>query len=589
MTNAAGADPQGPLDEFEQTAGRGISRRLRGWIIALTVLLVLVAVYVAAQAALASKIPNGTTVLGVAIGGKTADEASALLETQLAARVAEPIGLTAGDHSVELDPSAAGLSVDYPATTDGLTGFSLSPARLISHLAGGKAIDPVVVIDNAKLEAAVAGLAPALASEPVNGSVTIVDGSPVASPASDGTALDSNATADLIADKWPAEAGPYVAPISATEPVIGQSAVDAAMAQASTIVSAPVWVVIGDQRAELPENVVASALTYSPSGAELVPALDAKTIRGAVLDRTTNLETKAEDAYFAFTKKNKPKIKGGQAGTALDGQTAADAVLAAAQTTDRTASVALVESEPKVTKASLEALGVKEVVSEFSTPLTSEPIRTSNIANAGRLLTGTLVAPGETFSLEKTIGPVDAEHGYREAGVIVNGFHTTGMGGGLSQVATTTYNAGFFAGMVDIEHRPHTEWLSRYPEGRESTIYTGSIDVKFRNDSPYGLLLRGWVEGGRFHVEAWSTKYYKVDTTTSGRSNVVAPKTVYSTAQNCEPSGAGNSGFTVSVSRTVTEIESGKTIIDETKTWTYRPTNAIICGKKPSANDKKSE
>jgi len=63
-------------------------------------------------------------------------------------------------------------------------------------------------------------------------------------------------------------------------------------------------------------------------------------------------------------------------------------------------------------------------------------------------------------------------------------------GGGVSQLATTTYNAGFFGGYKDVTHQPHTIYIDRYPAGREATVNYGSIDLQFQNDTSHGVLIR---------------------------------------------------------------------------------------------------
>src|SRR5690606_30864833 len=151
------------------------------------------------------------------------------------------------------------------------------------------------------------------------------------------------------------------------------------------------------------------------------------------------------------------------------------------------------------------------------TPITADPDRNHNLALAAERITGTLLLPGETFSLVETVGPISAANGYRGAPVVVDGRLTDGVGGGMSQVATTTYNAAFLAGLEDVEHTPHSYWFSRYPEGREATVYEGVLDLKFRNTTPYGVLMQAWLADGRLHVATWSTPYWEVETSTSGR------------------------------------------------------------------------
>ena len=118
-------------------------------------------------------------------------------------------------------------------------------------------------------------------------------------------------------------------------------------------------------------------------------------------------------------------------------------------------------------------------------------------------------------------------------------------------------------------------------EGRESTIFTPTIDLKWRNDTPHGALVQSWVAGGRVYVRIWGTPYWTVETATSGRSNVVYPTTVYSQSPTCEAQSAGNPGFTVTVTRRV--LLDG--VEHDTESWTvrYRPQNKVVCGPQPEA------
>jgi len=299
-----------------------------------------------------------------------------------------------------------------------------------------------------------------------------------------------------------------------------------------------------------------------------------------VLTQLPDLLTESADAHFEF-QNDAPVIVPGTPGTSLDPAALAAAVMAASSASDRTAKVDLVQADPAESTAELEALGIKEIVTEFSTPLTSEPRRTTNIANGAAKITGTLVKPGETFSLTDALGPVDAAHGFVQAGAIISGEHTDAWGGGLSQLSTTTFNAAYLAGMEDVAHTPHSEWFARYPEGREATIFTGSIDMKWKNTTPYGALVQAWTANGRTYVRLWGTKYWTVESTTGARTGVVSPTTVYSQSPTCEASSAGNPGFSVTVTRKI--FLNGDLQKTEARTTRYKPQNKVVCGAAPSA------
>ncbi|MFD5330701.1 VanW family protein [Cellulosimicrobium cellulans] len=561
-----------PFDGFEEDTPR------RGWVRGLMWtgigVLVLGGLYTGAQWFFSDKVPSGTSVAGVDVGGLTRTAAQERLESELGPRAAEPVTLTAGEASTTLDPAAAGLTFDAEATAEELTAFSMSPARLWQHLFGGEDEAPVVAVDDAALDAQVEALRGSLEIVPVDGTVQFVDGAPTSTPAADGSALVTDEVPAAITGSWLVTDGPVTLPTEPVEPAITQEETDAALAQAEKVVSAPVVVSVGGQNPELPPEALAAAASFPATDGVLTLTFDGAMLVDSVVDRTNDLLTAADDAHFVF-QDGAPVIEGGEPGTTIDPAAISTAVTTAASGDERTAAVELVESDPEQSVAALEALGIKEKVSEFSTPVPNVPVRTANLRRGAEKVTGTLVKPGETFSLVDTLSPITLEGGYFAAGIVESGRHTEGVGGGLSQMATTTYNAGFFAGLEDVEHRPHSYWFERYPAGREATIFVGSIDMKFKNDTPYGVLMQSWVGGGELHVAIWSTKYYDVETSSSGKSNVVQPTTVTHSGADCAPTPAGSPGFSITNYRKV--YREGELVKDESYRWTYKPDNAVVC------------
>jgi len=235
----------------------------------------------------------------------------------------------------------------------------------------------------------------------------------------------------------------------------------------------------------------------------------------------------------------------------------------------------MVVAEPTVTTPQNE-WGISEMVGEYATPYNSgDAPRTQNLTRGAELVNGTVVKPGEVFSLEKVLGEVDSEHGFADAGVIQNGEHVDAMGGGLSQVATTTFNAGFEAGMDDTEHHPHQYYFERYPAGREATLWTGNLDMKFTNSTPHAVLVQAWLDGEQIHVRMWSTKYYDVSITSSERSNFRPVRTEHGSGPNCEPTSGGQPGFDITVTRT--RKHDGKALPDDVLTTKYDGDVDMIC------------
>jgi vancomycin resistance protein YoaR len=566
-----------PLDEFEPDQPR--RRWLRTTLIVAGVVVVLGGAYVGTAYALADRVPRGTTVAGVDVGGMTAARAEEALTDELGALATQAVPVTAEQITGSVDPAAAGLQLDVAATVDRLTGADLRPQRLWQHLVGGGAEEPVTVVDEAQLDAALEDLAGTLTLAPVDGSVVFADGAPHAVDAADGWSLDVDAARDTLVGTWLTAARPLELTTEVVEPDITQAETETALQDVATrVAAAPVAVQVAEQRVELPVDVLAAVSSFVPQDSALVLQMDGAALVEQVIARSTDLLTVSSDARFEF-QNDAPVIIPGTPGTTLDPATLAGAVATATQTDERVAAVELVQSDPAQTTAALEALGVTQVVSQFSTPLTSEPRRTQNITAGANAINGTLVRPGETFSLTEALGPIDAAHGFTQAGAIVNGEHTDAWGGGLSQLSTTTYNAAYEAGMEDVEHKPHSEWFTRYPAGREATLFTGTLDMAWKNNTPYGALVQAWVAGNDTWVRIWSTPYWEVTSESGPKTNVVQPKTVYSQSATCSPQSAGNPGFRITVTRTVKL--NGAVVATEPSSWTYRPQNRVVCGADP--------
>jgi len=232
-------------------------------------------------------------------------------------------------------------------------------------------------------------------------------------------------------------------------------------------------------------------------------------------------------------------------------------------------------NEPTV-KTPQNEWGISEVIGEFATPYNSgDAPRTQNLTRGAELVNGTVVKPGEVFSLQKVLGEVDSEHGFADAGVIQNGEHSDAMGGGLSQVATTVFNAGFEAGMDDTEHHPHQYYFERYPAGREATLWTGTLDMKFTNSTSHAVLAQAWMDGEQIHVRLWSTKYYDVSITSSDRTNFRPVRTERGSGPDCQPSSGGQQGFDITVTRT--RKHDGKALPDDVLTTKYDGDVNVIC------------
>lgn len=183
--------------------------------------------------------------------------------------------------------------------------------------------------------------------------------------------------------------------------------------------------------------------------------------------------------------------------------------------------------EPEITTDEAKAMGIKERISYFTTYFDpSQSARVNNIRLLAKSLDGALIPPGKVFSVNQWIGPRTAEKGYKEAPTIVNGKLVPSLGGGVCQVATTLFNAVFFAGLPVVERHNHSFYISKYPKGRDATLSYGSLDLKFKNDTSNYILIKSFVGSGSLTVALYGySPGIKVTYETSPFTNIKPFKT----------------------------------------------------------------
>ena len=235
--------------------------------------------------------------------------------------------------------------------------------------------------------------------------------------------------------------------------------------------------------------------------------------------------------------------------------------------------------EPEWTTADAEAFGPLGLVSEFTTN-TPGVNRVHNIHLMADTIDGHVVWPGEEFSINDFIGERTEEKGYKRDGAIIMGEVTccdkpANVGGGVSQYGTTIYNAIFFGCYEDLDHTPHSLYISRYPEGREATLGFPAPDVRFRNDTEAPVIIRNSYDGNRtITVQFYGNNGGRVCTAErSGRFNYSSPRVVYEPNPSLAPgdekvTAKGSNGFSVTVTRVITYPDG--TVVRQPYTHRYR-------------------
>jgi vancomycin resistance protein YoaR len=238
-------------------------------------------------------------------------------------------------------------------------------------------------------------------------------------------------------------------------------------------------------------------------------------------------------------------------------------------------------TSPGTTTEQIRALKITDLVSEFSTPYNCCEPRVTNIQRAAEILNGTIIPAGRTFSLNDALGQRTIERGFVAAPQIAAGMLEDAVGGGISQVATTLYNAAFFAGLRLDSHTPHQFWISRYPKGREATVSFGGPELVFTNDWDAGILINAYAGSNGITIRFFSSPLgRRVETETGEARDVVQPTVKETVNPDLEPGARvveqdmGGAGFTVSYTRKVWAGDALKS--EQTFTWKYDPQNAYV-------------
>lgn len=576
-TTPQAGEPQSPTAEPR--------RKGRGRLLALGVGGVLLVGYVAAVAAVSGDVPDGTSVLGVDIGGMTTEQAAATLEEELGAASEAPFPVTAGKQSMEVDPVEAGLAVDWEATASQASGLILNPITVARHLAGSVELPPVTTADDLELTASLEALALVADAPAVEPTITFSKQAVAKlTPGTDGTAMDVEKATEKVADEYFQDPKAVIdLPMVTTTPTVPADEAEKVYAEyAQPAVALPVALTVAKEKIVVAPTDIAAALSFAAKDRTLVPSLDGKVLHRRLADELDPLEKPGRDATVVI-KNNKPVVVASKKGRAVTPSNLAGAiepVLPETTAAKRAATVSVTAVQPEFTTAEAKALNIKEKLSSFRQWFPPAPYRWINVGQAAEYLNGTILEPGDVFSMNDTVHERTAANGYTQGTTIQNGVFKEELGGGVSIITTATWTAGFYAGLERIEQHAHSLYIPRYKAGLDATVAWGLKDLRLGNDTGNGVLITAKRYSNGVLIEMWGTKKYdRVTATFTPRHSYTDYETIYNEGADCVPS-SGSQGFSISVTRRL--IKDGQTKVTETFPTTYKPTPNVICGPKPA-------
>ena len=376
------------------------------------------------------------------------------------------------------------------------------------------------------------------------------------------------------------DSGPVIeVPVKAVPPAISTEQAEEQAARARTFVSTKHSVDLKGDVNRVPQDVIRRAASFRVGKRTITFQIKQGPLRAWFSKLYGKRERAPRNAVFTINKDGMARIIAGRNGRGVD----VGGLVAAWQVdpSQTLTPITFGPREPALTTDEARTLGVKQVVGEFFTPY-SGGARVTNIKRAAEILDQMIIPAGGTFSLNEALGERTEARGFVEAPMIGEGnILKDAVGGGVSQVATTVFNAAFFSGLKLIEHTPHSFWIDRYPKGREATVSWGGPELIFQNDwkAPIVILTRTTSEG--ITVRFLSDKLGRKVEAIEGEPYSFSKPKVIRQRDLSLPAGTkkivqplGHPGFWIKYGRRV--YKDGKLRSKQDWVWRYFPENKVI-------------
>ncbi len=462
----------------------------------LAAVVVLAVVAGVAFAGSASRIAAGVSIQGVNVGGLTAEEARAKLEALAASSATVPVVFTADDQRFRIRPDALEVEANWAAAVDEALaqGDGPIPVRGLKRVwlrLGGTDVQPDATAFEAALAERLERMAARVDRLPREAALELESREPVIVPAVAGRELDRAAARGVVVTALAGfEREPTPLPVSVDPPEVTSDTLAPVARQLGLVLSAPVLLThTGASFTLEPEELV--RLLQLPADGATRLRVRPKEAAGRFENLARGLARAPRNADFAVRQNGRVRIVPSRPGRELNvAATSAALLSAASRLENRTAAVVVARFEPRLTTADAKALRIERQLGSYATLYAGTSDRINNLQLAIEILDGAQIAPGATWSFNEFVGPRTAERGFRSAPVIMDGKYAEGVGGGVSQVATTVFNAAWEAGIKIPERHAHALYISRYPDGRDATVNYPDVDLKLRNDTPRWIVMK---------------------------------------------------------------------------------------------------
>jgi vancomycin resistance protein YoaR len=498
---------------------------------ALGVIVVLFVAWAIDSAMHSGEVMRNVSVAGEPVGGLDETELRAVVTTLAESASQRSVTIETPNGTLETTAASVGLDVDSDTTVDRAldagrdSNFIAAPFVWFGSLFTGHSTDLAYEVDGAEATAAVAELDVANLTPPTEPALVYLEGELVALPGQDGVGLDLAPLPDLLLAAAEDGKGPMAVTLSTgpRPPKYTGENIQRVALEANELAARGLTVTVDGESTALETETLKSWMRSEPSpdGSQLVLTVDVSRISedvtaavGQVGTPPTELSWNVEGDTVSYTE--------GTPGTTCCADDSAERVVNALRSGQTEVELGLTTRFPEHDAAWAASMQITQQIASFTTNHACCESRVTNIQRIADLTRGVVIAPGETFSVNEHVGQRTTAKGFAEAGVIYSGVFTTDVGGGVSQYATTLFNAAFFAGLEIPEYMAHTIYISRYPYGREATLSYPSPDLKIHNNTPFGVLIWPTYTGTSITVNLYSTPWITADQTGQSRQSAGA-------------------------------------------------------------------
>jgi len=529
----------------------------------------------------------GVHVEGQDVSRLTRAEIAQRVEAWATQRGARKIGLSLAGTPLVFEPRSVGFKVDAQAAAARALAVGRSGAlfprafAFFSRMLRPESVSLELYLDPKQLsELEDEWQALAIKDPPISGGISVAGTTVTPLYPRAGSRLDRARVRDQLNAALANGLDPGPLALRSETPRVERAEVERVVAQAREMISREVSLSTPDGArrllvtpAEL-GSILQARVDATDKGLELECSPEAT--HGLLEPHRSELEQSPKSARFVIDARDQVRIEPGHPGVLLDERALASALCAAAKSSSKIGELPLRPgAEPALSTAAAEQAGIAGLVGTYTTRHACCQPRVENIHHIADLLDGTLVRPGDTFSVNQLVGPRTIKNGFRPAPSIEDGDMVDTVGGGVSQFATTLFNALFYGGYDILERQPHSYWFTRYPMGYDATLSYPHPDIVFKNDTSACALIKTSYTETSITVKVYGDNGgRRVRAEVSEKQNVVMPPVELIPNPRLEADEektreGGMIGWTVTVKRTLTYAD-GKTK-EERRKVTYKP------------------